>query len=121
MRKIASFLVAVLFVASAALLGANLNANAAGTSSQMNGTITLVGNNVVTIVDDAGNKHQLKISEAQEAELTTGYNVTFQAKNGQLVSFTQMSPHENVQEFVYTQSNLPSEGATVVIPPKEES
>jgi hypothetical protein len=74
------------------------------------GTITLVGDNQLNIMDtDAGVEHQIRIDDAQEDALTTGYDITAQVDNGRLVNYTLGGVPPNVKEIVYTARNLPEE------------
>ena len=79
-------------------------------SQTIQGTITLVGDNQVNIIDtDAGVEHQIRINDAQEDALTTGYDITAQVDNGRLVTFTLGGVPPNVKDIVYTARNLPQE------------
>lgn len=76
-------------------------------SESVLGTVTLVGNNVMKIHDSAsGLEHEIRISESQERELTTGYMVDARVKDGKLVEYRQLSIPSNVEEIVYNAENL---------------
>jgi hypothetical protein len=81
-------------------------------SQTIQGTITLVGDNQMNVKETAtGIEHQIRIDEAQEKALTTGYDITAQVDNGRLVNFTLGGVPPNVKDIVYTARNLPQENA----------
>ena len=82
-------------------------------SQTIQGTITLVGDNQMNVKETAtGIEHQIRINEAQEKALTTGYDITAQVDNGRLASFTLGGVPPNVKDIVYTARNLPQENAS---------
>ncbi|MEW6146165.1 MAG: hypothetical protein AB1598_14225 [Thermodesulfobacteriota bacterium] len=79
-------------------------------AQSIRGTITLVGNDQINVKETAtGMEHQIRVNETQEAELTTGYDITALVENGKLVSYTLEGVPPNVKEIVYTARNLPDE------------
>jgi hypothetical protein len=80
-----------------------------GSSGTVTGTVTLVGDNEMRMVESGtGIEHQISISKAQQKELTTGYNIRAELKNGKLVSFTDLGVPPNVEKIVYSAEDLPT-------------
>jgi hypothetical protein len=103
MKRLLSLLLAGFF--SFVLLSATfaLDAGAAVPSNNIVGTVTLVGNNTMKILDDStGIERDFRISESQEENLTTGYQVDLETKNGKVISYTVLGIPENVEQIVYS-------------------
>jgi hypothetical protein len=79
-----------------------LNASAAVPSNNMIGTVTLVGDNMMKILDDGtGLEFDYSISESQEDNLNTGYTVELETNNGKVISYMVLGIPENVEQIVY--------------------
>lgn len=103
MRRLLSFFLAGFFVCAIMLAGTVLNAGAALPPNNMIGTVTLVGDNTMKILDDStGIEHEFKISESQEENLTTGYTVELATDNDRVLSYTVLGIPENVEQIVYS-------------------
>ena len=103
MRRFLSLSLAGFFLSAILFVGTVLNASAARPSNNIIGTVTLVGDNTMKIVDDStGMEHDFKISDSQEENLTTGYSVELQTENGKVVSYTVLGIPENVEQIVYS-------------------
>jgi ABC-type transport system substrate-binding protein len=103
MRRLLSFFLAGVFLSAILLVATVLSASAALPPNDMIGTVTLVGDNTMKILDDStGIEHDFKISESQEENLTTGYTVELQTENGRVVSYTVLGVPANVEQIVYS-------------------
>ena len=103
MRRLLSFFLAGFFLVAILLVGTVLNASAALPPNDMIGTVTLVGDNTMKILDDStGIEHDFQISESQEDNLTTGYTVELQTENGRVMSYTVLGIPANVEQIVYS-------------------
>jgi hypothetical protein len=84
--------------------------NLEGSSAAVQGTIILVGDDMIKLVEtDTGIEHEIKVTDRQEKALTTGYTINAEIKDGKLVSYTELGIPQNVQETVYSESNLPQD------------
>lgn len=84
--------------------------NLEGSSAAVQGTIILVGDDMIKLVEtDTGIEHEIKVTDRQEKALTTGYAINAEIKDGKLVSYTELGVPPNVQETVYSESNLPQD------------
>ncbi len=103
MRRLLSFFLAGFFLSAILLVGTVLNVSATVPSNNIIGTVTLVGDNMVKILDDnTGIELDYRISDSQEENLTTGYTVELQTVNGKVVSYTVLGIPENVEQIVYS-------------------
>ena len=103
MRRFLSLSLAGFFLSAIILVATGLNASAAIPPNDMIGTVTLVGDNTMKILEDStGIEHDFQISESQEKNLTTGYTVELQTENGKVVSYTVLGIPENVEQIVYS-------------------
>ncbi|HVY55530.1 MAG TPA: hypothetical protein VHC46_07215 [Thermodesulfobacteriota bacterium] len=81
-----------------------------GSSGTVMGTVILVGDDEMRMVESGtGIEHQIKITEAQQKQLTTGFNITAELRDGRLVSFTEMGVPPDVEKIVYSAENLPQD------------
>lgn len=82
--------------------------NMEGSSGSIVGVITLVGDDVIRLTEtDTGIAHEIIVSDAQEKQLTTGYAISAELRNGRLVSYQEMGIPQNVHDIVYSAENLP--------------
>ncbi|MGH7900750.1 MAG: hypothetical protein ACRENZ_03335 [Thermodesulfobacteriota bacterium] len=96
-----------LFLAMILFFGPAFVTNAAAPQETIIGTVTLVGDNVMQLLEDGtGIKHEFEISQAQEENLTTGYKVALNTENGKVASYTVLGIPENVAEIVYMTQGL---------------
>jgi hypothetical protein len=103
MRRLLSFFLAGFFLSAILLVGTVVNASAVLPPNDMIGTVTLVGDNTMKILDDStGIEHDFQISESQENNLTTGYTVELQTENGRVMSYTVLGIPANVEQIVYS-------------------
>ncbi len=103
MRRLLSFFLAGFFLSAILLVGTVLNASAALPPNEMIGTVTLVGDNTMKILDDStGIEHDFTISESQEKNLTTGYTVELESDNGRVMSYTVLGIPADVEQIVYS-------------------
>jgi lysophospholipase L1-like esterase len=103
MRRLLSFFLAGFFLSAILFVGTVLNASAALPQNEMIGTVTLVGDNTMKILDDStGIEHDFRISESQEKNLTTGYTVELETDNGRIMSYTVLGIPADVQQIVYS-------------------
>jgi len=103
MRRLLSFFLAGFFLSAILLVGTVVNASAVIPPNDMIGTVTLVGDNTMKILDDStGIEHDFQISESQENNLTTGYTVELQTENGRVMSYTVLGIPANVEQIVYS-------------------
>ena len=103
MRRLLSFFLAGFFLSAILLAGTVLNASAALPPNNMIGTVTLVGDNTMKILEDStGIEHDFQISDSQEENLTTGYTVELQTVNDKVVSYTVLGIPANVEQIVYS-------------------
>lgn len=71
-----------MFVISVGAVGFNTEANAQAQPKSIEGTVTILGINVVEIMDrERGKEYQISINEIQERELTTGYMIRGKIEN----------------------------------------
>jgi hypothetical protein len=81
-----------------------------GSSGTVVGTVTLVGDDEMRIVESGtGIEHEIKITEAQQKQLTTGFNISAELSNGRLVSFVEQGVPPDVEKIVYGAENLPTD------------
>jgi hypothetical protein len=81
-----------------------------GSSGTVTGTVTLVGDDEMRMVESGtGIEHQIWITEAQQKQLTTGFNITAELNNGRLVSFIEEGVPPDVEKIVYSAEDLPQE------------
>ncbi|KAB2832291.1 MAG: hypothetical protein F9K51_05345 [Candidatus Dadabacteria bacterium] len=84
--------------------------NIEGSSAGVVGVVTLVGDNMIKLVEtDTGLTHAIRVTDQQEEALTTGYIINAELQNGRLVSFQEMGVPQDVKEIVYTAERLPDE------------
>jgi hypothetical protein len=103
MKRLLSLLLAGFFTFNLLFAAFSLDASAAVPSNNIVGTVTLVGNNTMKILDDStGIERDLKISESQEENLTTGYQVELETNNGKVISYMVLGIPENVEQIVYS-------------------
>jgi hypothetical protein len=82
--------------------------NIEGSSAGIVGVVTLVGDNMIKLVEtDTGLTHEIRVTDKQEKALTTGYIINAELNNGRLVSFQEMGVPQDVKEVVYTSEHLP--------------
>ncbi len=82
--------------------------NMEGSSGSIVGVITLVGDDMIRLTEtDTGIAHEIIVSDAQEKQLTTGYAISAELRNGRLVSYQEMGIPQNVHDIVYSAENLP--------------
>jgi hypothetical protein len=81
-----------------------------GSSGTVIGTVTLVGDNEMRMVESGtGIEHQIMITEAQQKQLTTGFNIEAELSNGRLVSFIEQGVPPDVEKIVYSAEDLPQD------------
>jgi di/tripeptidase len=81
-----------------------------GSSGTVTGTVTLVGDDEMRMVESGtGIEHQIRITEAQQKQLTTGFNITAELDNGRLVSFIEEGVPPDVEKIVYSAEDLPQD------------
>lgn len=74
------------------------------------GIVTLVGDDMIRLVElDSGVEHQIRVTDAQEKALTTGYAIKAEIKDGRLVSYGEMGVPPDVADIVYTAEDLPTD------------
>lgn len=82
--------------------------NMEGSSGTIVGVVTLVGDDMIKLVEaDTGISHEIRVTDAQEKALTTGYIINAQLSGGKLVSYQEMGIPQDVKEVVYTAERLP--------------
>ena len=82
------------------------------------GTVTLVGDNMIKVLDsETATTRAIKVSQKQKEELSSGYIIDAEVRDGRLVAFTKVGVPENVEDIVYTSENLPKEGIKIQMPP----
>ena len=81
-----------------------------GYTGRVEGTVTLVGDNVMRM-SEAGTRfeYEIKINDAQEKALTTGFNIRADLKDGKLVSYTELGVPPDVEKIVYSAEDLPDD------------
>ena len=81
-----------------------------GTSGNVIGTVTLVGDNFMRM-SEAGTRieYEVIVTDAQEKALTTGFNISAELKDGRLASFTEQGVPPGVEKIVYTAQDLPTD------------
>jgi hypothetical protein len=103
MRKLLSFFLAGFFLVTVLFADMVLDSRAAVPSNNMIGTVTLVGDNTMKILDDStGLEFNYSISESQEDNLNTGYTVDLETNDGRVVSYTVLGIPYNVEQIVYS-------------------
>jgi hypothetical protein len=81
-----------------------------GSSGTILGTVTLVGDDNIRMVESGtGIEHVILVSDAQEAVLTTGFNISAEVSNGRLVSFVEQGVPPDVEKIVYSAEDLPTD------------
>jgi len=81
-----------------------------GSSGTVTGTVTLVGEYEMRMVESGtGIGHRIGITEAQQKQLTTGFNITAEIDNGRLVSFIEEGVPPDVEKIVYSAEDLPQD------------
>lgn len=81
-----------------------------GSSGTVLGTVTLVGDRVMRMVESGTRiEHEIMITEAQQKELTTGFNISAELSNGWLVSFVEKGVPPDVEKIVYSAEDLPTD------------
>ena len=119
MRKFLSVSVIGLFLSAVLFIGMALESNATAPRESVIGTITLVGDNMMQLLEDGtGFKREFEISQAQEENLTTGYKVALDTNNGKVESYTVLGIPDNVSEIVYSAQGL--SGSIIFIPDQFE-
>ena len=85
------------------------------------GTVTLVGDNMIKILDgESGMSREIKVSQKQEEALSSGYMIDAEIRDGKLVAFSTLGIPDNVEDIVYSSENLPKEGMKIQMPPTWE-
>ena len=81
-----------------------------GSSGTVLGTVTLVGDRVMRMVESGTRiEHEIIITEAQQKQLTTGFNISAELSNGRLVSFVEEGVPPDVEKIVYSAEDLPTD------------
>lgn len=81
-----------------------------GSSGTVLGTVTLVDDDVMRMVESGtGIEHEIKITEAQQKQLTTGFTISAELRDGRLVSFVEQGVPPDVEKIVYSAENLPTD------------
>ncbi|MCI0481349.1 MAG: hypothetical protein L0213_07155 [Candidatus Dadabacteria bacterium] len=81
-----------------------------GSSGTILGTVTLVGDDEMRMVESGtGIEHEIMITEAQQEQLTTGFNISAELSNGRLVSFIEQGVPPDVEKIVYSAEDLPTD------------
>jgi hypothetical protein len=81
-----------------------------GASGAVLGTVTLVDDDVMRMVESGtGIEHEIRITEAQQEQLTTGFIISAELSNGRLVSYVEQGVPPDVQKIVYEAENLPDD------------
>ncbi|HKQ31598.1 MAG TPA: hypothetical protein VJV40_00230 [Thermodesulfobacteriota bacterium] len=81
-----------------------------GSSGTVTGTVTLVGDDEMRMVESGtGIEYQIRITETQQKQLTTGFNITAELDNGRLASFIEEGVPPDVEKIVYSAEDLPQE------------
>ncbi len=79
-------------------------------TKRVKGTITLVGDDVIRLAElDTGSEYEIKVTDAQEKALSTGYAIKADVRDGRLVSYTEIGVPPNVDDIVYSSENLPTD------------
>lgn len=82
--------------------------NMEGSSGGIVGVVTLVGDDMIKLVEaDTGITHEIRVTDAQEKALTTGFLINAYLSEGRLVSYQEMGIPQDVKEVVYTSEHLP--------------
>ena len=103
MKRLLSIFLAGFVVFTLLFAAFALGAGAALPSNNIVGTVTLVGNNTIKILDDStGVERDFSISESQEENLSTGYQVELETNNGRVISYMVLGIPENVEQIVYS-------------------
>jgi hypothetical protein len=81
-----------------------------GSSGTILGTVTLVDDDVMRMVESGtGIEHEIMITEVQQEQLTTGFNISAELSNGRLVSFVEEGVPPDVEKIVYSAEDLPTD------------
>ena len=81
-----------------------------GSSGTVLGTVTLVGDRVMRMVESGTRiEHEIIITEAQQKQLTTGFNISAELSNGRLMSFVEEGVPPDVEKIVYSAEDLPTD------------
>jgi hypothetical protein len=81
-----------------------------GSSGTVLGTVTLVGDDEMRMVESGtGIEHEIRITEAQQEQLTTGFTISAELSNGRLVSFVEEGVPPDVEKIVYSAEDLPTD------------
>ena len=81
-----------------------------GSSGTVLGTVTLVGDRVMRMVESGtGIEYEIILTEAQQKELTTGFNISAELINGRLVSFAEEGVPPDLEKIVYSAEDLPTD------------
>ena len=79
-------------------------------TENVKGTVTLVGDNVIRLVElDTGIEREINVTDTQEKALTTGFAIKARVKDGRLVSYTEIGVPPHVEDIVYSSENLPTD------------
>ena len=82
----------------------------AESSGYVIGIVTLVGDDMIRLVEmDNGVEHEIKVTDAQEKALTTGYAIKAEIRDGKLVSYAEMGVPPDVADIVYSAEDLPTD------------
>ena len=81
-----------------------------GSTGTVEGTVTLVGDDVIRMVE-AGTRieQEIIVNDAQEKALTTGFNIRAELRDGKLLSFTELGVPPDVEKIVYSAEGLPTD------------
>ncbi len=79
-------------------------------SGSVTGIVTLVGDDMIRLIEvDSGVEHEIKVTDAQEKALTSGYAIRAEIRDGKLVSYGEMGVPPDVADIVYTAEDLPTD------------
>ena len=81
------------------------------------GTVTLVGDDMIKLLDgETGESLVVKVNQKQEESLSSGYIIDAEIRDGKLIAFSKIGVPENVEDIVYSNENLPREGVKIQMP-----
>ena len=81
------------------------------------GTVTLVGDDMIKLLDgETGESLVVKVNQKQEESLSSGYIIDAEIRDGRLIAFSKIGVPENVEDIVYSNENLPREGVKIQMP-----
>ncbi len=81
-----------------------------GSSGTVEGTVTLVGDDTMRMVESGtGIEQEIMITKAQQKELTTGFSIRAELRDGRLVSYLELGVPPDVEKIVYTAEDLPTD------------